>query len=91
VDSVVDFNVSNSITHPGNAIYAGTTITSVSVLNSTISISNPLIGTVNIGDSVTTSFSSGTYVKFVNDSLPVPNKPVIAILGFDGYAPPFAP
>ena len=91
VKSVADFNVSNAITHSGNAISAGTTITSVNVTNSTISISNALIGTINTGDSITTTFSSGTYIKFVEDSLPVPTKPVIAILGFDGYTPPFAP
>ena len=87
VDTVADFNFGQPIT--GNFIAPGTTIVTTDPILKTITIDPGTAGAIVPGTLVTTSFSTGTYVKFSLDSLPVPNKPVITLLGLDGYCPPF--
>lgn len=87
VDTVADFNFGQPIT--GNYIAPGTTIVTTDPILKTITIDQGTTGAIVPGTLVTTSFSTGTYVKFSLDSLPVPNKPVITLLGLDGYCPPF--
>ena len=87
VDTVADFNFGQPIT--GNFIAPGTTIVTTNPVLNTITIDQGTTGAIVGGTLLTTSFSTGTYVKFSIDSLPVPNKPVITLLGLDGYCPPF--
>ena len=87
VDTVADFNPGQPIT--GNFIAPGTTIVITSATNKTITITPGITNSIVPGTLVTTTFSTGTYVKFAVDSLPVPYKPVITLLGLDGYCPPF--
>ena len=87
LNSVADFN-------PGNIIYGeyivpGTTVVDSVSSSSTITISAGVTGLLAIAKVVTTVLTTGTYVKFLPSSLPVPNKPVITMLGLDGYCPPF--
>lgn len=66
------------------------TITAVSVVyNNTydgypVSISIPTTGGISLGTEVSVSYCPGTYVQF---NEPVPEKPVITLLGLDGYWP----
>jgi hypothetical protein len=84
VNSVADFNVGNPIS--GIGIAPGTTIASTSATSLTITLSQPASGIVAETTVLTTSFTaSGTYIYFKPDSLPVPFKPVVSLLGFDGY------
>ena len=48
-------------------------------------ISPPLLAEIPINTSLTFTFSTGTYIQFSGS---VPAKPVVAILGLDGYFPP---
>jgi hypothetical protein len=86
VASVADFN-------PGNPIaginLTGNTIVDTSATDLTITITPGTYGPISIDDVVATQLPVGTYVRFSSDSLPVPHKPVITLLGFDGYNPPF--
>lgn len=87
VDSVADFNPGNIII--GNNIVAYTRVVDTSATDLTITINNGVSGVVTPGTVLTTIFGPGTYVHFLGDSLPVPHKPVITLLGLDGYCPPF--
>lgn len=88
VASVADFNPGNSIS--GTNLDINTTIVDTSATDKTITLSLGTTNTVNSLTEITTTFATtGTYVRFSNDSLPVPNKPVIVLQGFDGYGPPF--
>lgn len=87
VDTVADFNFGQAI--DGNFIVPGTTVVTTDPILNTITIDQGTSGAIVAGTLLTTTFSSGTYVKFSIDSLPVPNKPVITLLGLDGYCPPF--
>jgi hypothetical protein len=87
VDSVADFNFGQVIT--GNFIAPGTTVVTTDPVLNTITIDQGITGAIIGGTLLTTEFAPGTYIKFSIDSLPVPNKPVITLLGLDGYCPPF--
>lgn len=82
VSSVADFNSGQPIT--GSGIDVATTITATSVTDLTISLSLPTTAPIASGTVVTTTLSTGTWVKFGNNSLPVPFKPVFVITGFSG-------
>lgn len=86
VSSVADFN-------PGHALSGtnidGNTIVDTSSTDKTITITPGTFGVVTSGTTITSSFDPGTYVKFYENATPVPNKPVITLLGLDGYGPPF--
>lgn len=85
VNSVSDFNTGQTIT--GTNIDPLSTVVATSVTDSTISISLPVTNTVTSGTVVTTELSSGTWVRFSNNALPVPYKPVFVISGFSGNLP----
>lgn len=87
VNSVADFNPGNIIT--GTNISTGTTVVDTDPFALTITISTGTTDIVTAGTELTTTFGTGTFVQFVSNSLPVPNKPVVTILGLDGYCPPF--
>lgn len=88
VTSVADFNPGNSI--DGTSITPGTTVIETSATDLTITLSTGTVDVVPVLSEITTTFiTTGTYIQFSNGSLPVPNKPVIVLLGFDGYGPPF--
>lgn len=82
VSSVADFNQSQSIV--GQGIQSATTVTATSVTDLTITLSLPTSTLMSIGTTVTSILSTGTWIKFTNNSLPVPNKPVFVISGFAG-------
>jgi len=87
VASVADFNPGNLIA--GTNIVGGTTVVDTSATDLTITLSVGTADVVTSGTQVTTTFNTGTFVQFLGNSLPVPNKPVITLLGLDGYCPPF--
>lgn len=80
VASVGDFNNGQKIA--GAGINALTTITATSVTDLTITLSLPTDFAITSGTSVTTTLATGTWVKFSNNSLPVPHKPVFVVTGF---------
>lgn len=84
VASVADFNAGQYITGPG--IQSNTTVTATSVTNLTINLSLPTNSSISAGTTVTTTLATGTWIRFSDHSIPVPNKPVFAITGLDGNA-----
>jgi hypothetical protein len=54
------------------------------VTNYFITISSPTTRTINSGSSITVSYTTGSYITFTGT---VPTKPVVTLLGFDGYFP----
>lgn len=85
VNSVADFNNGQPIT--GSGIATNTTVTATSVTDLTISLSLPTDSPISSGTVVTTTLNTGTWVKFSNNSLPVPHKPVFVLIGFSGNVP----
>lgn len=73
-----------------SGIQSGTTITNISTSYNidldayAVEISLPTTGIINSGTEVTVSYPTGTYIEFTGF---VPAKPVVALLGFDGYFP----
>lgn len=83
LDSV--FNVQpGAIVTGTNAIVAGTTVIGTYVGTKNIQISAGLTGNIATGTVLTFIYNTGTYLQF---SGAVPAKPVVAILGYDGYFP----
>lgn len=88
LDAIADFNV-------GVKVYgtnlAGNTIVATSATDKTVTIFPGALGFIRgDGSSVAiATYSTGTYIQFLDGALPVPFKPVIALLGLDGYCPPF--
>jgi len=72
------------------AIQLGTTVTNVNFVYDIVhkgyqlDISLPTTNSMSSGTSITVSYNSGTYIQFTGS---VPDKPVYALLGFDGYFP----
>jgi len=87
VASVADFNRGQSIS--GTGISSTATVVASSVTDLTITITPGVTTSIASGTVVTTALSSGTWIRFTDHSLPVPNKPVVVLQGFDGYGPPF--
>jgi hypothetical protein len=73
-----------------SGLAVGTTLTNVITVYDyfqdgwPVTISPPTIGVITSGTRVTVEYSTGTYIKFTGV---VPAKPVLALLGFDGYFP----
>lgn len=67
------------------AIQANTVISSIISTSSSIVISLPTVDNMSNGTLLDFTYSTGTYITF---SGAVPYKPVVAMLGFDGYFPP---
>jgi hypothetical protein len=84
LDSIGDFNPGQSIT--GTNI--NSVITQVSATDLTVTFTPGITGPISSGTVVTTTFSTGTFIRFSDHSIPVPNKPVYAFLGFDRSVPP---
>jgi hypothetical protein len=84
LDSTADFNIGNPVIGTN---LTGNTIVGVSTAS--ISISPGALGTVTMGEAVSTTFSTGTFIVFTPSEVPTPNKPITTLLGFDGYNPPF--
>lgn len=86
LDSIADFN-------PGRILSGtnleGCVIVSTSSTTQTIEISPGALGFIPAGGLATVNISTGTYIAFEPDAVPTPSKPVTAILGLDGYNPPF--
>jgi hypothetical protein len=80
------FNVQPGTEVSGDAsIPSGTVVLNTLPNTFNITISSALVGTLPEGTSLTFTFNTGTYLQF---SGAVPAKPVVAMLGYDGYFPP---
>jgi hypothetical protein len=80
------FNVQPGTEVTGDSAIPSGTIVLGTIANSfNINISQGLTGTLTTGTELTFTFNTGTYLQF---SGPVPAKPVVAMLGYDGYFPP---
>ena len=66
-------------------ITSGTTVVATFTGTFNVEISEPTIGDITPGTTLTFSFNTGTYIQFAGE---VPAKPVVAIMGKDGYFPP---
>lgn len=64
-------------------------IVAVSATDLTITVEPGALGVIPIGGLAIAIFSTGTYISFNEDAVPPPSKPITAMLGFDGYGPPF--
>lgn len=87
LSSVADFRSGSPVF--GANIDPNAVIVSSSSTTQSIEISIPTTGVLTSGTSVIAQLNTGTYVKFSDDSVPVPTKPVTTLMGFDGYSPPF--
>ena len=89
VTSVGDFKIGQVVF--GSNLQANTKILSVDPVALTVTIDTPVVGIMSSSTILTTSFNvPGTYINFNPDTLPVPNKPVVALVGFDGFIPTVA-
>lgn len=70
---------------------SGCVIVDYDVITDAIEVSPGITGYIPVGTPISVIYNSGTYVHFTSDSVPVPEKPVTVMLGFDGYTPPFTP
>jgi hypothetical protein len=84
VSTVADFVPGQTLS--GDTL-TGRTITAVSATDLTITVTPVLADIIFMGTQLTTSFSTGTYVKFTADDVPVPTGTVTTIIGFDGFDP----
>jgi hypothetical protein len=86
LDSVKDFSVGQRI---DGTNLTGNTVNAVDVAGKTITIFPGALGGITPGGLCVGYFSTGTYIVFSEDAVPTPSKPITALLGFDGYNPPF--
>jgi hypothetical protein len=86
LESIADFNV--GLTLSGTNLQ-GNTIVATSATDKTITISPGALGFIPEGGLAIAFYEEGTYVKFATNATPVPFKPVITLLGLDGFCPPF--
>lgn len=86
LDSIADFNVGLTLTGTN---LQNNTIIATSATDKTITIDPGALGFIPEGGLAVAIYSTGTYVKFASNATPVPFKPVITLLGLDGYCPPF--
>jgi hypothetical protein len=84
LDNVVNVQPGQSIS---GAVGISETTTVLGTVTGTFNviISEPVTASVSAGTSLTFSFNTGTFIQF---SGPVPAKPVVVLLGFDGWFPP---
>lgn len=69
----------------------GNVIVATSATDQSIEISPGALGFIPEGGLALVRFTTGTYIIFSEDAVPAPSKPITAMLGFDGYGPPFIP
>jgi hypothetical protein len=86
LESIADFNV--GLVLSGTNLQ-GNTIVATSATDSTITVSPGALGFIPEGGLAIAFYEPGTYVKFATNATPVPFKPVITLLGLDGFCPPF--
>lgn len=84
LDSVANISPGAIVSGPAG-ITSGTTVIQTITGTFNIEISEPITADINNGSSVTFSYNTGTYLQFSGE---VPAKPIVAILGIDGYFPP---
>jgi hypothetical protein len=77
--------VGQTVSSINSGIPSATTVTNIDYVGRAITISNNLTNTLSIGSPIDFSYQSGVLINFTSS---VPNKPVLALLGFDGYYPP---
>jgi len=87
LNSIADFNIGLPIS--GTGILSGTIITNSDIVFNSITLSAAIDQQMTTASTVTVTYPTGTYVKFYENATPVPYKPVITLLGLDGYCPPF--
>ena len=86
--AIADFNVGVRVFGTN---LSGNTIIATSATDKTITIFPGALGFIR-GDGTSVAiatYNTGTYIQFPSNATPVPYKPVIALLGLDGYCPPF--
>lgn len=66
-------------------ITSGTTVVQTITGTFNVELSEPVSSDVSNGTAITFTYNTGTYLQFSSE---VPAKPVVAILGTDGYFPP---
>jgi hypothetical protein len=88
LETIADFNVGLQLTGTN---LQGNTIVATSATDRTITISPGALGFIPEGGLAVAFYPVGVYVKFAENAVPVPFKPVVTLLGLDGYCPPFAP
>lgn len=86
VEDLTNFNVGASL---AGTNLQNNVITEISATDLTITVSPGALGVIPIGGTAIAFFSTGTYMSFSPDAVPPPSKPITALLGFDGYGPPF--
>ena len=86
LESIADFNAGLELTGTN---LQGNTIVATSATDRTITISPGALGFIPEGGLAVAFYPPGVYVKFAENATPVPFKPVITLLGLDGYCPPF--
>ena len=84
--SIADFNVGLTLTGTN---LQNNTIVATSATDKTITIDPGALGFIPEGGLAVAIYSTGTYIQFAANATPVPFKPVITMLGLDGYCPPF--
>jgi hypothetical protein len=88
LETIADFNPGLQLTGTN---LQGNVIVATSATDSTITISPGALGFIPEGGLALAFYPPGVYVKFEYNATPVPFKPVITLLGLDGYCPPFVP
>jgi len=86
MSTLTNIIVGMTVTGP-DALPAHTTVIGIISTNSSIVISTETIDNITANTQIDFTYSTGTYISF---SGAVPMKPVVALLGFDGYFPPNA-
>lgn len=79
------FNVQPGCRIIGDGISSGTTVVGTILGTTNITMSTTATTEIITGTTMTFVFSTGSYIQFTGA---VPAKPVVAILGYDGYFPP---
>lgn len=84
LDNVVNVQPGTIVTGAAG-ISSGTVVVGTFTGTFNVEISEPTIADIPPGTNLTFSFNTGTYIQFAGE---VPAKPVVAIMGKDGYFPP---
>ncbi len=84
LDSVANISP-GAIVSGAAGITSGTTVVQTLTGTTHVELSDAVTSDVNNGVTLNFSYNTGTYIQFSSE---VPAKPVVAILGIDGYFPP---
>ena len=83
--SIKNFNVGQQI---NGTNLTGNIVTGVNTTDRSITIFPGAAGSISTGGIAISIFSSGTFIVF-SENEPPPSKLITALLGFDGFTPPF--